>query len=252
MSGSEGLRLDARGNEVLRPVSIVRHYTRFAEGSVLVSFGDTQVICTATVDRQVPPFLRDSGKGWVTAEYAMLPRSTQERVSRDAAKKGRAMEISRLIGRSLRSVVDLNALGERQILVDCDVIQADGGTRTASVTGAYVALYDALKSLVQSGVLTKIPLVGQCAAVSIGIVDGVPLLDLCYEEDFRAEVDMNLVMRREVTPGSACDGAVNIVEVQGTAERQAFPRTLLNTMLDMGERGICSLFALQNEVLGRG
>ena len=249
---SEIQRLDARALDALRPVTIERNYTKFAEGSVLVAFGSTRVICTATVDRQVPPFLRDSGKGWVTAEYAMLPRSTQERVSRDAAKKGRALEISRLIGRSLRSVVDATALGERQIIVDCDVIQADGGTRTAAITGAFVALHDALEQLVRSGVLSQIPLVGQCAAISVGIVDGVPMLDLCYEEDSSAEVDMNLVLRRDYTVSPPDNAGCDIVEVQGTAERQAFPRTMLNAMLDLGEQGVRKLFAIQNEVLGRG
>lgn len=249
---SEAMRQDMRAVDALRPVTIERNYTKFAEGSVLVAFGETRVICTATLDRQVPLFLRDSGKGWVTAEYAMLPRSTQERVNRDASKKGRALEISRLIGRSLRSVVDAAALGERQIIVDCDVIQADGGTRTAAITGAFVALHDALEQLVKTGVLPQMPLVGQCAAISVGIVEGVPMLDLCYEEDVRAEVDMNLVLRRDYAMSSLNDAGCDIVEVQGTAERRAFPRTMLNTMLDLGEQGIRKLFAVQNEVLGRG
>jgi len=235
------MRPDHRANDALRPVSIVRNYTKFAEGSVLVSFGDTKVICTASFDKQVPPFLRDTGTGWITAEYAMLPRSTQERNIRDNMRKGRALEIGRVIGRALRSVVDLPAMGERQIIIDCDVIQADGGTRTAAITGAYVALHDAFCRLVEGGILQRSPLVGQCAAVSLGVVDGELLLDLCYQEDFRAEVDMNLVMLEDET----------IIELQGTAEKKAFPRAVLNHMLDLGTQGIRQLVAIQNEALGR-
>jgi ribonuclease PH len=235
------MRLDQRANDELRPVSIVRDFTKYAEGSVLVSFGDTKVICTASFEKQVPQFLRDTGTGWVTAEYAMLPRSTHERNIRDNMKRGRALEIGRLIGRSLRSVVDLAALGERQIIIDCDVIQADGGTRTAAITGAYVALCDAANRLVANGVLNASPIVSQCAAISLGLVDGELLLDLCYKEDSSAEVDMNFVM--------LADGA--IVELQCTAEKKAFPRDVLNDMVSLGEKGVRELFAIQNEALKR-
>jgi ribonuclease PH len=235
------MRPDHRANNALRPVSIIRNYTKFAEGSVLVSFGDTKVICTASLDKQVPPFLRDTGTGWVTAEYAMLPRATQERSVRDSMKKGRALEIGRLIGRALRTVVDLAALGERQIIVDCDVVQADGGTRTAAITGAYVALHDAVRHLLKPDIPHQLlPLAGQCAAVSLGIVDGEILLDLCYEEDSRAEVDMSLVMREDNT----------IIELQGTAEKKTFPRALLEQMLDLGTEGVRQLIVIQNEALG--
>jgi ribonuclease PH len=235
------MRSDGRANDVLRPVSIERNYTKYAEGSVLVAFGDTKVICTASLDRQVPPFLRDSGTGWVTAEYAMLPRSTHERNVRDSMKKGRALEISRLIGRTLRSVVDMAALGERQVIVDCDVLQADGGTRTAAITGSYVALCDALDNLVRKGIIDASPISGQCAAVSLGLLKDEILLDLCYEEDSRADVDMNLVMR--------ADGA--LIELQCTAEKKAFPRATLNAILDLGERGIRQLLEIQNEARNR-
>jgi ribonuclease PH len=234
------MRPGHRANNALRPVSIIRNYTKFAEGAVLVSFGDTRVICTASLDKQVPPFLRDTGTGWVTAEYAMLPRATQERSVRDSMKRGRALEIGRLIGRALRTVVDLAALGERQIIIDCDVVQADGGTRTAAITGAYVALHDALCWLVEQGILRQSPLAGQCAAVSLGIVDGEILLDLCYEEDSRAEVDMNLVMREDNT----------IIELQATAEKKTFPRALLEQVLDLGTEGVRQLIVIQNEALG--
>ncbi len=231
-----------RTAETMRPIQIRRHYTKNPHGSVLISFGDTVVLCTATVDQGVPPWLRGGGRGWVTAEYAMLPGSASGgRISRDATKKGRALEISRLIGRSLRSVIDLAALGERQVIVDCDVIQADGGTRTAAVTGGYVALHDAMSGLVAQGVLPVSPMAGQCAAVSVGIVEGVPLVDLCYIEDSSAEVDLNLVMK---------DGG-GIIELQGTAEREPFSRGLLDTMLDMGQGAIQELFALQREALAR-
>lgn len=233
------MRPGDRPNHALRPVTIERDYLKHAEGSALIAFGDTKVICAATVTSQVPRFLRDSGKGWVTAEYAMLPRSARERVAREAVRRGRALEISRLIGRSLRAVADLRALGERQIIVDCDVVQADGGTRTASITGGYVALHDALAKLVDEGRLERSPLKGQCAAVSIGVVDGEVLLDLCYEEDFRADVDMNLVMRD--------DGG--IIEIQGSAEGEAFPKEVLEQMIEVGRKGIQELFAIQAEAL---
>ncbi len=231
-----------RATNALRPVEIRRQYTKNPHGSALISFGDTVVLCTATVDQGVPPWLRGGGRGWVTAEYAMLPGSASGgRISRDATKKGRALEISRLIGRSLRSVIDLAALGERQIIVDCDVIQADGGTRTAAITGGYVALCDAVSGLLAKGVLSASPMTGQCAAVSVGIVEGAPLVDLCYVEDSSADVDLNLVMKD--------DGG--IIELQGTAEREAFGRGLLDKMLDMGNEAIATLFALQREALAR-
>ena len=231
-----------RAKDALRPVSITRNYTANPDGSVLVAFGDTRVLCTATVDENVPPFLRDTGKGWVTAEYAMLPGSASGgRIRRDANQKGRALEISRLIGRSLRSVVNFEALGERQIIIDCDVLQADGGTRTAAITGGYVALADALAGLVDRGSLSASPMTGQCAAVSVGIVEGAPHLDLCYIEDSSAAVDLNLVM---------LDGG-GIIEVQGTAEGDPYDRPLLDAMLDLGEKGIRELYALQRESLDR-
>lgn len=233
------MRIDKRNLDQLRPVSIARNYTKYAEGSVLISFGDTKVICTATVQHQVPPFLKGGGTGWVTAEYGMLPRSAPERILRDAVKKGRALEISRLIGRSLRCVVDMAALGERQILIDCDVIQADGGTRTASITGAYVALNDALSSLVLDGTLSSLPLTGQCAAVSVGIVDGHVMLDLAYSEDSQADVDLNLVMDREG----------RLIEIQGSAERKPFSKKEMDQMLTLAESGIQKLMAIQDEAL---
>lgn len=233
------MRPDDRANDALRAVAIERNYTKYAEGSVLIVFGNTRVLCTASLEDRVPPFLRDTGKGWVTAEYGMLPRSANERISREAVKKGRALEISRLIGRSLRCVTDLAALGERQFILDCDVIQADGGTRTAAITGAYVALHDAVNRLVRDEVLERSPLVGQCAAVSVGMVEGEARLDLCYEEDAAADVDMNLVMRE--------DG--RFIEVQGSAEGEAFSRETMDRLFALGEKGIRELFALQVQAL---
>ena len=219
-----------------------RGFIKGPPGAVHVAFGDTRVLCTAIVEERVPPFLRDSGRGWVTAEYNMLPGSASEgRINRDAVNKGRALEISRLIGRSLRAVIDLAALGERQIIVDCDVLQADGGTRTAAITGGYVALCDTVASLIKSGALTKDPIARQCAAVSVGIVGGRPMLDLCYAEDSTADVDLNLVM-----VGDA------IVEIQATAEKVAFDRRALDTMIDLGAAGIQHLYAHQKEALSRG
>jgi ribonuclease PH len=235
-------RQDGRAVDQLRPVRFDRDYTVMAPGSVLVTFGQTKVLCTASVEERVPPWMRGSGKGWVTAEYSMLPGSTPERASREAAKgkqSGRTQEIQRLIARSLRAVCDLVALGEVQITVDCDALQADGGTRTASICGAYVALHDACARLVQAGTIRTNPLTDSVAAVSVGIIDGVPMLDLPYVEDSRAEVDMNVVMT----------GAGRFVEVQGTAEGMAFSRGELDTLLGLAEGGIKELTGLQAAVL---
>jgi ribonuclease PH len=226
----------------LRPTSFDRDFTVFAPGSVLVAMGRTKVLCTASVEDRVPPWMRGSGKGWVTAEYSMLPGSTSERAGREAAKgkqSGRTQEIQRLIARSLRAVCDLVALGEVQVTVDCDVLQADGGTRTASICGAYVALHDAFTRMKQAGRLTHHPLTDAVAAVSVGIIEGVPMLDLPYEEDSRAEVDMNVVMT----------GAGRFVEVQGTAEGQAFTRGELDELLSLAQTGIDRLLAAQAAVL---
>lgn len=236
------MRTDGRSADALRPVSFQRHFTRHAAGSVLVAFGGTRVLCTASVERKTPPWLQGSGKGWVTAEYAMLPGSTHDRISRDANKKGRALEISRLIGRSLRAVVDLEQLGEQMITLDCDVIEADGGTRTAAISGACVALHDALRSMRASGALAAEVIPGFCAAVSVGIVGGEPLLDLCYEEDVAADVDMNIVMNG--------DGA--FVEIQGCAEGAPFGRQEMDHMIQLAESGIASIVQAQKEVLAHG
>ena len=237
-------RGDGRGTDELRPASFERDFTVFAPGSVLVSMGRTRVLCTASIEERVPPWMRGSGKGWVTAEYSLLPGSTGERVSREAAKgkqSGRTQEIQRLIGRSLRSVCDMVALGEMQITVDCDVLQADGGTRTASICGAYVALHDALTRLIQKGTLRTNPLTEAVAAVSVGVVDGVCMLDLPYEEDSRAEVDMNVVMT----------SSGRFIEVQGTAEGMPFTKGELDEMLSLAEHGIAQLLDLQTETLAR-
>jgi len=233
-----------RAAHELRPVSFTRHYTRHAEGSVLACFGDTKVLCTASVEERVPPFLKGQGKGWVTAEYGMLPRSTHTRSDREAARGkqgGRTHEIQRLIGRSLRSVMDMEALGERTLTLDCDVLQADGGTRTAAITGAYVALKDAVTALMKKGVLKKDPVHGAVAAVSVGIVGGQPVLDLEYSEDSQAETDMNVVM----------NGAGAFIEVQGTAEGHAFHRHELDAMLKLAEQGIKELMQKQREALAK-
>jgi ribonuclease PH len=238
------MRNDGRGNDALRPVGITRNFTKHAEGSVLVEFGDTRVICTASVEESVPPFLRGKGTGWVTAEYSMLPRATHTRSSREAAKgkqSGRTLEIQRLIGRSLRAVTDLTALGERSITIDCDVIQADGGTRTASITGAYVALHDALTTLRDKGLIAQIPLREAVAAVSVGIIGGEALLDLNYLEDSAAEVDMNFVMT----------SSDRFVEVQGTAEAEPFTVEQMDAMRCLATTGIQRLFAIQREALAR-
>ncbi len=234
------MRPSGRAQDELRQVSLERHYTRHAEGSVLVCFGDTRVICTASVEDRVPPFLRGKGRGWVTAEYGMLPRATGERSGREAARGrqgGRTLEIQRLIGRSLRAAVDLAALGERTITLDCDVIQADGGTRTAAITGSFVALMDAVRS--RSRGSSKSPIHGQVAAVSVGIFQGQPVLDLDYAEDSEAETDLNVVMN---------DNG-GFIEVQGTAEGHAFRRGELDSMLNLAEGGIKTLLALQRDAL---
>jgi ribonuclease PH len=226
----------------LRSVRFTRRFGKHAEGSVLVEFGDTQVLCTATIEETVPPFLRGKGQGWVTAEYGMLPRATHTRTAREATKgkqSGRTQEIQRLIGRSLRAVIDLKALGERTVTLDCDVLQADGGTRTASITGGYVALADACERLVKRRDMPASPLHGQIAAVSVGICGGVPVLDLDYAEDSQAETDMNVVMNN----GGA------FVEIQGTAEGHAFRRHELDAMLNLAATGIGELFALQAQAL---
>jgi ribonuclease PH len=243
MSQHNPERGDGRRHNQLRPISFQRNYTRYAEGSVLVSCGETRVLCNASVEERVPPFMRGEGKGWVTAEYSMLPRATHTRSVREAAKgkiSGRTQEIQRLIGRSLRAVTDLGALGERSILIDCDVLQADGGTRTAAITGAYVALHDALSGLVAAGVLATLPLKDSVAAISVGIVGGTPLLDLNYDEDFRAEVDMNFVIT----------GSGRFVEVQGTAEEEPFSLEQLDALRDQALLGCRRLDALQKEALG--
>ncbi len=235
-------RIDGRENGQLRPVEIRRNYLRHAEGSALIVMGGTTVLCSASVDEGVPPFLKGSGKGWVTAEYGMLPRSTNTRVSRDGRRggvSGRTQEIQRLIGRSLRAVFDLESLGERSILIDCDVIEADGGTRTASITGSFVALCDAVTWLSGRGLLDRNPIRDAVAAISVGVIGGVPMLDLCYSEDSTADVDMNLVMT----------GGGDLVEIQGTAEHHPFSTDQLSTMLDLGKRGINQLIDLQNRAL---
>ncbi len=237
-------RPSGRAPDQLRPISFERRYTRHAEGSVLVSFGDTRVLCTASVEDKVPPFLRGKGEGWLTAEYGMLPRATRERTQREAARGGqggRTMEIQRLIGRSLRACVDRGALGERTITFDCDVLQADGGTRTAAITGAYVALIDALAPLEARGAFKRSPVHGAIAAVSVGVWNGIPVLDLDYAEDSTCDTDMNVVMN---------DGG-GFIEVQGTAEGHAFRREELDALLALAARGIDELCALQRAALGR-
>jgi len=238
-------RPDGRVLDELRPVSVARGYTQHADGSVLIEFGATVVLCTATIEDRVPAWRRESGAGWVTAEYSMLPGSTPERVNRERrGAGGRTKEIERLIGRSLRAVVDMKALASHQIIVDCDVLQADGGTRTAAITGGWIALHDACVKLLDLGRVTANPILQQCAAVSVGIVDGQVVLDLPYVEDVKAEVDMNVVMTD--------DG--RFIEVQGTGENATFDRSELVLMLDLAERGIKELFAHQqtalNEFLG--
>jgi ribonuclease PH len=236
------VRTRDRAADALRPVTLTRRYTVHAEGSVLVAFGDTKVLCTASVEEKVPPHKRGSGEGWVTAEYGMLPRATHTRGDREAARgkqSGRTQEIQRLIGRSLRAVFDLKALGERSILIDCDVLQADGGTRTAAITGAYVAAADAVNWLLAQGRIAASPIRDAVAAVSVGLVEGTPLLDLEYVEDVGCDTDMNVVMT----------GAGHFVEVQGTAEGVAFTRTEMDQLLALAERGIAELVGLQAAAL---
>lgn len=238
------MRSDGRKNDQMREVRITRGFLKTSEGSALIEMGDTKVICSATIEEKVPPFLKDQKRGWVTAEYGMLPRSTQTRMMRESVAGkvgGRTHEIQRLIGRVLRSVVDLSALGERTIWIDCDVIQADGGTRTASITGAFLCVVDALDFALNRGLISTNPLCGHLAAVSVGMVGGEPRLDLCYEEDSSADVDMNIVMT---------DGG-RFVEIQGTAERDPFSREDLNSLLALAEKGIRELISLQKKHLGR-
>ncbi len=235
-------RSDKRAVEQLRPVNIIPDFISTAEGSALIEIGNTRVICTATVEETVPSFLKGAGKGWITAEYSMLPRATLTRTARESARgrvSGRTHEIQRLIGRALRAVVDLKRLGERTITLDCDVIQADGGTRTASITGAFVAMGLALERLIDAGTLTSAPIRDYVAAISVGIVDGEILLDLCYEEDSRADVDLNFVMT----------GARRIVELQATAEQEPFDDTQLKKMMEYAAKGIDSLIAKQQSLL---
>lgn len=239
------MRQDGRNNSDLRPVKIARNYIKHAEGSVLIEVGDTKVICTASVEERVPPFKKDSGEGWVTAEYAMLPRATGVRNPRDISKlklNGRAQEIQRLIGRSLRTIVDLKLLGERTITIDCDVIQADGGTRTASITGSYVALVDACKKLMADKLISKLPVTGYVAATSVGVVNNEEVLDLCYSEDSNAAVDMNVVMSDKG----------EFIEIQATGEKASFNKQQLDNLLDIARAGIFELIKIQTDVLNGG
>ena len=236
-------RIDGRNNEQIRPVKIIRNYLKHAEGSVLIEMGDTKVICTASVDEKVPPFIKGTGKGWITSKYGMLPRSTEVRKPRESARgkvDGRTMEIQRLIGRALRSIVNLEKLGEITIFIDCDVIQADGGTRTASITGSFVALVDALYMLVQQEKLEEMPLNGYIAAVSVGIKDGEAILDLNYAEDSTCQVDMNMVMTDRG----------ELIEIQGTGEESPFNKVQLQEMMELAEKGIQELIEIQKQSLG--
>lgn len=236
-------REDGRAENQLRKIKITRDFNLYAEGSVLIEFGNTKVICTASVSEKVPPFLKGQGKGWITAEYSMIPRATGERNQRESAKgklSGRTMEIQRLIGRALRTAIDLDKLGERTVTIDCDVIQADGGTRTTSISGGYIALALAMKKLVNEGILAENPIISNVAAISVGIVGGTPMLDLKYSEDSAAAVDMNVVM----------NGEGRFVEVQGTGEEATYTRAELNELLDLAEAGINEIIELQNRVIG--
>lgn len=237
------IRIDGRKFDQIRDVKITRNFTKYAEGSVLIEMGETKVVCTASIEEKVPPFLRNTGTGWINAEYSMLPRSTQQRKIRDSSKgkiDGRSQEIQRLIGRAIRSVVDLNKLGERTIWVDCDVIQADGGTRTASITGAFVAVAEAIYKLYSNGLIKKMPIQNFVSAISVGIVNDECLLDICYEEDSNAQVDMNIIMT------DRCE----FVEVQGTGEERPFSRKDLNKLLELGEKGNKELIRIQRSALG--
>lgn len=238
-----GGRCDGRAYDQLRPVTITRNFNKYAEGSVLIEMGDTKVICMASVEDKVPPFLRDKGQGWITAEYAMLPRATHDRSPREAVKGkqgGRTLEIQRLVGRALRSVVDMKLMGERTLWIDCDVIQADGGTRTASITGSFIAVADAFQALRKKGVIKQLPLLDYLAAISVGKIDGKPMLDLAYSEDSAADVDMNVVMT----------GQGRFVEVQGTAERYSFDKKDFDEFLALGWQGIQSLVQMQKDLIG--
>ncbi len=244
-------RPDGRAADELRPITFQRDFTEMAEGSALVSFGQTRVLCTASVDDDVPRWMRNSGKGWVTAEYSMLPGASPERINREAAKgkqSGRTIEIQRLIARSLRAACDMTALGERQVTVDCDVLQADGGTRTASICGGFLALHDALQRVVDRGDLATNPLHSFCSAISVGIVGGDPVLDLPYVEDSAAEVDMNVVMLQPNTDGRP-SGEARFVEVQGTAEGTAFSRGELDQLLGLAEGGLAQITAMQADLI---
>lgn len=237
------MRIDQRLPNQLRPLKITTDYLLTAEGSVLIELGNTRVLCTASIEESVPAFLRNSGKGWVTAEYSMLPRATATRTPREVSKgraSGRTMEIQRLIGRSLRSVIDLDALGERSVILDCDVLQADGGTRTAAITGAYIALSTAIRKLLKFGTLKRTPIRDCIAATSVGVVNGVPMLDLCYQEDSQADVDMNVVMT----------GSGQFVELQATAEKTAFDDSQLGTLVTLARHGITELIAAQKAIEG--
>lgn len=236
------MRLDGRLNDKLRNIKITRNFIKYAEGSALIEMGNTKVICTATIEEKVPPFLKDTGEGWVTAEYGMLPRSSSTRIPRESYGRvaGRTQEIQRLIGRALRAVTDLKAFGERSITIDCDVIQADGGTRTASISGGFIALVDAINYLKRGGMLTRWPVHDFIAAVSMGIMGNNLLLDLSYEEDYKADVDMNLVMT----------GSGEIVEIQGTAEGNPFTKEQMDKLLLLGEKGIKEIVAIQKGILG--
>ena len=232
------IRSDGRGSDKLRKVQITRNYLKFPEGSCLIELGNTKVVCTASVEESVPPFLRGTGTGWVTAEYGMLPRSCGTRIPR-GKDSGRTYEIQRLVGRSLRTVTDMKNLGERTIWMDCDVLQGDGGTRTASITGSFIALADAMNKLKKEGLINKALLKDFVAATSVGILNGTPILDLCYEEDSKAEVDMNVVMT----------GAGEFIEIQGTAERKAFSKEQMDALMDLGKKGITELVGIQKEML---
>ncbi|MCX5700093.1 MAG: ribonuclease PH [Candidatus Omnitrophica bacterium] len=233
------VRLDGRGLDKIRRLNIIRNYIKFPEGSCLIELGNTKVICTASVEESVPPFLKGSGTGWVTAEYGMLPRSCNTRIPR-GKDSGRTYEIQRLVGRSLRTVTNMKAMGERSIWIDCDVIQGDGGTRTAAITGSFVALVDAFAKIKKSGLIKEIPISDYVAATSVGIVNGELLLDLCYEEDSKAEVDMNVVMT----------GSGEFIEVQGTAERKPFSKDKMDKMLGFAQKGIEELFSAQRKLVG--